>query len=51
VLEILKFKGLKTIQLRRVDPDTSEQEVVEAVQKDIETGEFDAVKKVPEPHE
>jgi UDP-GlcNAc:undecaprenyl-phosphate GlcNAc-1-phosphate transferase len=51
VLEIFKFKGLKAIQLRRVDPDTSEHEIVEAAQKDIETGEFDAVKKVPEPHE
>jgi UDP-GlcNAc:undecaprenyl-phosphate GlcNAc-1-phosphate transferase len=50
VLEILKFKRLRTNQLRRVDPDTSEQEIVESVEKDIETGEFEAV-KVPEPHE
>ncbi len=44
VLEILKFKTLRTIQLRRVDPDTSEQEIVQAVKRDIETGEFEAVK-------
>ena len=50
VLEIFKFKNLRAIQLRRVDPDTSEQEVVARVQRDIETGEFDAVKP-PEPHE
>jgi len=50
VLEIFKFKRLKTLQLRRVDPDTSEHEIVEAVERDIETGEFEAV-KVPEPHE
>jgi len=50
VLEIFKFKILKGIQLRRVDPDTSEHDIVEAVERDIETGEFEAV-KVPEPHE
>jgi UDP-GlcNAc:undecaprenyl-phosphate GlcNAc-1-phosphate transferase len=50
VLEIFKFKSLRTIQLRRVDPDTSEHEIVASVERDIETGEFDAVKR-PEPHE
>jgi len=50
VLEILKFKRLRTIQLRTVDPDTSEVDIVASVQKDIETGEFEAV-KIPEPHE
>lgn len=50
VLEIFKFKLLRTIQLRRVDPDTSEHEIVASVQRDIETGEFDAI-KLPEPHE
>jgi UDP-GlcNAc:undecaprenyl-phosphate GlcNAc-1-phosphate transferase len=50
VLEIFKFKNLRAIQLRRVDPDTSEHEIVAAVEHDIETGEFDAVKPV-EPHE
>ena len=50
VLEIFKFKLLRTIQLRRVDPDTSEHEIVASVKRDIETGEFDAV-RLPEPHE
>ena len=44
VLEILKFKGLRTIQLRRLDPDTSEPEIEETVRRDIETGEFEAGK-------
>jgi UDP-GlcNAc:undecaprenyl-phosphate/decaprenyl-phosphate GlcNAc-1-phosphate transferase len=48
VLEIFKFKLLRGVQLRRVDPDTSEHEIVASVERDIETGEFDAVKK-PEP--
>ena len=50
VLEIFKFKSLRAIQLRRVDPDTSEHEIVAAVEHDIETGEFDAI-RIPEPHE
>jgi UDP-GlcNAc:undecaprenyl-phosphate GlcNAc-1-phosphate transferase len=50
VLEILKFKSLRTIQLRRVDPDTTEFEIVASVEHDIETGEFDAIRQ-PEPHE
>ena len=43
VLEILKFKGLRTIQIRRLDPDTSEHDIDEAVERDIETGEFERV--------
>jgi UDP-GlcNAc:undecaprenyl-phosphate/decaprenyl-phosphate GlcNAc-1-phosphate transferase len=43
VLEILKFKGLRTIELRRADPSTSEHEIDEHVQRDIETGEFERV--------
>ncbi len=50
VLEIFKFKRLRAIQLRKVDPDTSEQEIDASVERDIETGEFEAV-KIPEPHE
>ncbi|MDE3134889.1 MAG: undecaprenyl/decaprenyl-phosphate alpha-N-acetylglucosaminyl 1-phosphate transferase [Acidobacteriota bacterium] len=50
VLEIFKFKSLRTIQLRRVDPDTSEHDIVASVERDIETGEFDAIKR-QEPHE
>jgi len=49
VLEIFKFKNLRAVQLRRVDPDTSEHEIVATVARDIETGEFDAVRR-PEPH-
>jgi UDP-GlcNAc:undecaprenyl-phosphate GlcNAc-1-phosphate transferase len=44
VLEIFKFKGLRTIELRREDPDTSEHEIVDRVEHDIETGEFERVK-------
>jgi UDP-GlcNAc:undecaprenyl-phosphate GlcNAc-1-phosphate transferase len=43
VLEILKFKGLRTFQLRRLDPDTSEQEIQKTVERDVETGEFERV--------
>jgi UDP-GlcNAc:undecaprenyl-phosphate GlcNAc-1-phosphate transferase len=43
VLEIFKFKNLRTIQLRAVDPETTEREIVASVERDIETGEFDAV--------
>ncbi|HET9093735.1 MAG TPA: MraY family glycosyltransferase [Solirubrobacteraceae bacterium] len=50
VLEIFKFKALRTIQLRRVDPDTSEHEIAATVERDIETGEFEAV-RAPEPPE
>jgi UDP-GlcNAc:undecaprenyl-phosphate GlcNAc-1-phosphate transferase len=45
VLEIFKFRYLKGIQLRKVDPDTSQQEIDAAVERDIETGEFDAVER------
>jgi UDP-GlcNAc:undecaprenyl-phosphate/decaprenyl-phosphate GlcNAc-1-phosphate transferase len=45
VLEIFKFRYLKGIQLRKVNPETSEQEIDEAVERDIETGEFEAVKR------
>jgi UDP-GlcNAc:undecaprenyl-phosphate GlcNAc-1-phosphate transferase len=44
VLEIFKFKGLRTIELRRADPDTTEHEIDDQVAKDIETGEFERVK-------
>jgi UDP-GlcNAc:undecaprenyl-phosphate/decaprenyl-phosphate GlcNAc-1-phosphate transferase len=44
VLEIFKFKGLRTIELRRADPATSEDEIDDQVAKDIETGEFEKVK-------
>jgi UDP-GlcNAc:undecaprenyl-phosphate/decaprenyl-phosphate GlcNAc-1-phosphate transferase len=43
VLEILKFKGLRTVELRRADPATSEHEINQQVERDIETGEFERV--------
>jgi UDP-GlcNAc:undecaprenyl-phosphate/decaprenyl-phosphate GlcNAc-1-phosphate transferase len=43
VLEIFKFKGLRTIEIRNVDPATTEAEIDEQVERDIETGEFEQV--------
>jgi UDP-GlcNAc:undecaprenyl-phosphate/decaprenyl-phosphate GlcNAc-1-phosphate transferase len=43
VLEIFKFKGLRTIELRRTDPTATEHEIDDQVQRDLETGEFDRV--------
>jgi UDP-GlcNAc:undecaprenyl-phosphate/decaprenyl-phosphate GlcNAc-1-phosphate transferase len=45
VLEILKLRRLRAWQLRRVDPDTSEHEIDQAVSQDLETGEFPAVRR------
>jgi UDP-GlcNAc:undecaprenyl-phosphate GlcNAc-1-phosphate transferase len=44
VLEILKLRRLRSWQLRRVDPDTSEHEIDTQVEEDLETGEFPAVR-------
>ena len=44
VLEIFKFKGLRSIEIRRVDPAADEDEIDDQVAKDIETGEFEKVK-------
>jgi UDP-GlcNAc:undecaprenyl-phosphate/decaprenyl-phosphate GlcNAc-1-phosphate transferase len=43
VLEIFKFKRLRTSELRAADPATSEHDVEDRVQRDIETGEFERV--------
>lgn len=43
VLEILKLRRLRTWQLRRTDPTTSEYEIDEAVRQELETGEFTAL--------
>jgi UDP-GlcNAc:undecaprenyl-phosphate GlcNAc-1-phosphate transferase len=43
VLEILKFKGRRSRELRTMDPDTTEHEIDVQVQRDIETGEFERV--------
>ena len=43
VLEILKLRRLRAWQLRRTDPDTSEHQIDEQVQRELETGEFSAL--------
>jgi UDP-GlcNAc:undecaprenyl-phosphate GlcNAc-1-phosphate transferase len=43
VLEIFKFKSHRTQQLRDRDPHSSEQEIQRRVEKDVQTGEFDAI--------
>ncbi len=45
VLEILKFKRLDTIRLRRIRPQVSEAEIDADVQRAMETGEIDAVRR------
>jgi UDP-GlcNAc:undecaprenyl-phosphate/decaprenyl-phosphate GlcNAc-1-phosphate transferase len=40
VLEILKFRRIREWQMRKSDPDTSEHDIDEQVDRDIETGEF-----------
>jgi UDP-GlcNAc:undecaprenyl-phosphate GlcNAc-1-phosphate transferase len=44
VLEILKLRRLRAWQLRRADPDTSEHQIDAAVEQDLETGEFTALR-------
>jgi UDP-GlcNAc:undecaprenyl-phosphate GlcNAc-1-phosphate transferase len=51
VLEILKFKRLDTIRLRRVKPEASEEEIDRDVAERLETGEFDAVRRETEEFE
>ena len=43
MLEILKLRRLRAWQLRRTDPDTSEHEIDEEVERQLETGEFTAL--------
>jgi UDP-GlcNAc:undecaprenyl-phosphate GlcNAc-1-phosphate transferase len=43
VLEILKFRRLDTVRLRRLLPHASPAEIEAGVAKDLETGEFEAV--------
>jgi UDP-GlcNAc:undecaprenyl-phosphate/decaprenyl-phosphate GlcNAc-1-phosphate transferase len=43
VLEILKLRRLRAWQLRRTDPQTSEHQIDEEVQRQLETGEFTAL--------
>jgi UDP-GlcNAc:undecaprenyl-phosphate GlcNAc-1-phosphate transferase len=43
VLEILKFRRLRSWQLRRADPDTSEHDIDAQVDRELETGEFSSL--------
>ncbi len=43
VLEIFKLRRLRAWQLRRTDPDTSEHQIDEDVERRLETGEFTAL--------
>jgi UDP-GlcNAc:undecaprenyl-phosphate/decaprenyl-phosphate GlcNAc-1-phosphate transferase len=43
VLEIVKLRRLRSWQLRRTDPTTSEHEIDAAVEQELETGEFTAL--------
>jgi UDP-GlcNAc:undecaprenyl-phosphate/decaprenyl-phosphate GlcNAc-1-phosphate transferase len=43
VLEIVKLRRVRAWQLRRTDPDTSEHDIDEAVERELETGEFTAL--------
>jgi UDP-GlcNAc:undecaprenyl-phosphate GlcNAc-1-phosphate transferase len=43
VLEIFKFKHLRSGQLRNDDPNTSEHEIDAQVRREVETGEFERV--------
>jgi UDP-GlcNAc:undecaprenyl-phosphate GlcNAc-1-phosphate transferase len=51
VLEILKFKGRLTKELKRTDPDTTEHEIDEHLRHDLETGEFERVDPDTSEHE
>ncbi len=46
VLEILKFRRLDTMRLRRLRPDASSAEIERGVAEDLETGEFETVTAV-----
>ena len=44
VLEIFKFRSLRALQLRRVNPEATDSEIDQSVDHDVHTGEFDAIK-------
>jgi UDP-GlcNAc:undecaprenyl-phosphate GlcNAc-1-phosphate transferase len=48
VLEILKFRSLDAIRLRRVRPGATEAEIDADVQERLKTGEFEAVRRETE---
>jgi len=43
VLEILKFRRFRERQLRREGPALTEAEIEDEIEREVETGEFDAV--------
>jgi UDP-GlcNAc:undecaprenyl-phosphate GlcNAc-1-phosphate transferase len=43
LLEILKFRSRRSRELRTADPATSEHDIEAAVQREVETGEFERV--------
>src|SRR4051812_22726463 len=43
VLEIFKLRRLRAWQLRRTDPETTEDDIDEKVERELETGEFTAL--------
>ncbi|HWK29898.1 MAG TPA: MraY family glycosyltransferase [Solirubrobacter sp.] len=43
VLEILKLRRLRSWQMRRADPETSEHEINQQVERELETGEFQSI--------
>jgi UDP-GlcNAc:undecaprenyl-phosphate/decaprenyl-phosphate GlcNAc-1-phosphate transferase len=45
VLEILKFRRLDAIRLRRVQPDATEADIDADVEERLQTGEFEAVRR------
>jgi UDP-GlcNAc:undecaprenyl-phosphate GlcNAc-1-phosphate transferase len=51
VLEILKFKRLDMMRVRRLRPDASEAEIEADVHERLETGEFEAVRRETEEFE
>lgn len=51
VLEILKFKRLDALRLRRVKPAATDEEIDEDVAAHLETGEFDSVRRETEEFE
>jgi UDP-GlcNAc:undecaprenyl-phosphate GlcNAc-1-phosphate transferase len=44
VLEILKFRRLDAIRVRRLRPEATEEEIDDDVERRLETGEFEAVR-------
>ena len=47
VLEILKFRHHRAGEMRSADPATTEHEIDESVEHDLETGEFERVRSSP----